>query len=263
MKSKFYKKAVSVVLVLAMALSVCAVSLITASASTYENYTVNCCTTDAGTSSSEIYICVYGTSGSTGWYNIGEIGNDSTGSAQFNAKSVGQITKIELDHILELQNPCNPTTVTIKNSENDVTFYNSETIGSDEPLTLSVTDKAFRLDIKTGSVDGAGTDAYVYINFVDEDGDSYKTEISMLHPKSNAFEAKDEASIIVKVPDNIDTLDYIEISVDGDIWFNLKADWYLDTINITHIAGDHKDTTYSCSVYKWIYNGEEPLKLEL
>lgn len=256
MKNRIFKGAVSAILTLVMIMSASVVAIVPANAAAQDTYTVNCLT-QASTSTSDVYIRVYGTEGTTGWHNLGEIGDDENTSAQFTDRNVGEITKIEIEHIIDwFQDLWNPSVITVKNSTDETTFYNSNPLPTKGVVTLSNTDIAYSLNIKTSKDKNSGTDADVLVKLTDTAGSSFTTELSALHPKANAFEAEDDTTIYITAPTTMEKIKSIELSIDTGTWYKLGADWRVLEFTLTQLTGENAGDTFTKTVNQWITEDE-------
>ncbi|XP_013416715.1 lipoxygenase homology domain-containing protein 1 isoform X2 [Lingula anatina] len=115
--------------------------------------------------------------------------------------------------------------------------------------------KKYIVNVYTGDVRGAGTDANVFITIFGDKGDS--GERKLLHSETNRdkFERKQVDKFILEIVD-LGKVFKMKIRHDNA---NLMADWYLDKVEV--IDQDENETyTFHCE--RWLAKGKDDGKLE-
>lgn len=257
MKNKFMKRTLSLVLVLMMVLSVSAVSFMSVSAASNENvkyefefYTAG----SLGTTNGDIVIKVNGTNGSTSNHNVGMVGDtQKKQTASFTDVNVGEIESVTAYVISALDDGWYPNYIKVSTPTDSATIYGGRWIDDGEKVTMKETDNVLKLTVNTGDVRYAGTDGDVLVYFYDTNGTySGKTNLSSIHPKTNAFERDDCATFYIYVPGNFSTVSKMRIYVNARGVYCFGADWKLEDVSIEHVSGANTGVTYSKTINQWI-----------
>ena len=248
------KKVISLVLATLMALSVLSISLIsTSAANDYYEYKLEVSTPGSYANSSDLMsIKIKGTNG-TVYHQIACIGAETFGTTfTFNGyRDIGDILYMTIENPNGFDDWYFDWIKVTAPSDSEI-FYGGRWIQHDVPVTFRADDNVILLEVKTGDVPYAGTDADVYFRLVDTNGNEYLTdEASSVHPSANAFERNDGMFMYVYI-------DSAQFGIVDDIIPELYAngtvfsDWYLDYVKATHVSGKYTDK-YKLVVFdEWI-----------
>ena len=259
MNKRIIKKITAITLMLVMTLSTATVSLATVSAAN-DNITYNLSFKTAGSNGSsinDIIIVVHGTNGSTRKHNLGVVGYSSTDTASFEDVNVGTITgvTVETDDRITLTTAKDgwyPESITV----NDTTIYGGRWVDEEKPVTLMTTDEVYKITIKTGDNNGAGTDSDVKVTLYSANGKTSQcVNASAVHPCVNAFERKDKMSFYMYVGTNFDKANKITFEVPGCGIYAAGISWFLESVSGEKIQGSTYDN-FTISPNTWIAGSE-------
>lgn len=224
-----------------------------------DTYTITTCTAgSSGVTDDKLSFVLYGNKGSTnGTIKSGKCGNEK-GEYTFtcNMGYIGtELTAIEIE--IEGDDGWYPEYINVKSENGKInrTLYGGRWLDNNETITLKATDNVFKVDIKTANVDNAGTDADVYVQLVDENGETTaKINASDVHPKSNAFEKGDNMSLYIYAPQKFGKLEYININSDAND--TAAANWKIESLGATKMSGNNDvGDSFSITVNQWDPNG--------
>lgn len=212
-----------------------------------------------GVTSDNISFKLYGTVGgkevSTNW--VTQKCGDDKGEYTFVFTDTfigSEITRIDVK--IDGSNGWYPEYVKVTSdcSQINQTFYGGRWLDNSETITLTPEDNVFRVDIKTENDDNAGTDADVYVQLVDEKGNTSDTiNASDVHPESDAFEKGDNMSLYMYAPENFEKLEYININTDAN--GTAAADWKIESLGAEQVSGKHTGDKFNITVNQWDPNG--------
>ncbi len=242
MKKRFAKRIMSLVLVAVMMVLTMSVSVISTSAYSYKaEYEIKISTAGSeGLSDDGFFIKINGADGtSTDWKLMGSPDRREI-KLRFGCRNVDMIESISLR--VDGDDSWYPEIFVIKKTvlnyigyTSYTTIYGGRWIDSKEK-TLSVSDNVYKLRIKTGDVDYAGTDCDVQAVLL-QDNRTFERAVvlSNIHPDEDAFERADDSSFYIYTNDELMRVNYIRISS----WSNKTAasDWYIDDIGIQKVQG--------------------------
>lgn len=261
------KRTLALILAVMTVLSAVTVSAFSVSAATGDvKYNLEFKTAGSlGTTNGDIVITVNGTNGSTSAHNVGEVGDSQKlQTASFTDVNVGEITGVTVDVISGINDGWYPEYINVSTSSDSKTIYGGRWVDDEKKVTMNVTDTVLKLQVVTGDVSCAGTDGDVKIRFTDASGKQTVNfaNLSSIHPKSNAFERKDDSVFYVYAGSNFGAVKSIEILSGGDGIFGFGADWYLSSITITNVSGFAQGASCSKVVDQWLEDGHGTYKFK-
>lgn len=245
------KRIITLILIMMITASTIAVSTISASSASYDDYRLE---VDFADATADIIVfdveCENGTfSVWSSWGSHEAVNVDRT--------EVGEPKKVTIKNIGV--NGCYPNYVSIKRykTKKTTTFYGGRWVDNATPVTLATNDNVYKIDIKTADAKNAGTDSNVYFSLIDKDGNkSDKVNASSIHPKANAFERGDFATFYVHVPPYFGELDKVQFNL--GIW-SAASTWNLESFTVTKMSGSDIDlgVEHSVTVNEKIKHNQE------
>lgn len=218
-------------------------------------YTITTTTAGSnGVTNKGISIKVYGKDGTTDWMSLSSLGDSKgTESATVTGSYVGKIDYIEVKS--NNSNCWYPEKITVKNQfgGSEVTFYAGKWMSDSNIYTLKQSDNVFELNIKTGTISNSGTDCSVYAQLVDENGkETGWTNLSDIHPDSNAFEKGDNSTFYISAPNDFGKVQYVELKSESN--GTAASDWYIDDITVKQVQGTNKGDGFTFNADQWDVN---------
>ena len=195
-----------------------------------------------------------GNENSTNWIDNSKCGNDK-GSFTFTVadKYIGTDIK-SIDVKISGTDGWFPESIKVTSKLGGCSqiFYGGRWLDDNKTVTFKPDDNVFKVDVNTGDVSLAGTDADVYLKLIDSNGvKSANYELSSIHPLFNAFERGDNMSAYIYVPDKFDKLQYMQICID-DYTYPGGSTWYLETIGATQVSGKNNGDSFSINAKQWV-----------
>lgn len=251
---KTLKHTLSLVLALMMVVSTMAISVVTTSAASKTTYTLSVNTGGSNATSIDIMeVTVLGTNGETDTHTMYCMATkEGTKTVTFeDAVDVGEITGIRIKNIGI--DDWYPNYITISTPSDTETIYGGRWIADNKTVTLKDTDNVFKLEIKTGTETGAGTDDTVKITLKDANGRT-ATLLSAddIHTRTNAFEKGDCETIYMSAPDNFGQLKSISIVLSSAGILTPGGDWYIENIYAKQVSGTYEGYSGNYLTNTWI-----------
>lgn len=109
----------------------------------------------------------------------------------------------------------------------------------------------YRLSVKTGSLQGAGTDSDIYVKLFGSKGETEEVEISSLY-NGNAFEKGTNHTVTASFDKNIGAVQKVSVRSDMS---GVGPDWFLDSIKVEPVWNNKVqagEKTFDCK--EWIVN---------
>jgi hypothetical protein len=124
--------------------------------------------------------------------------------------------------------------------------------------TLSV--KQYVVHVFTGNVNGAGTDANVYLTIFGEMGDSGERKLLKSETHQNKFERNHEDIFNIEAA-NLGQLQRVKVRHDNSL---ISPDWFLDKIVIREVSEVGQEVEYEYTFYceRWLAKNKEDGKIE-
>lgn len=244
------KRIVSVMLIAVMVVSTIAVAAVpTSAAETKVKYTIETSTPSHLARTGDIIkFRINGKNKSTGFHSLGSIGFYGSGSESF------EDIDVDVQSITVFNVGCNgwfPDSITVKKEVNGKTettkFWVGRWIDDGEKITVSKSDKIFKVTVETSNDLFAGTDINIGLTLYDKEGNSsYDFDLTEIHSATNAFERGDVETFYLYAGDNFGELNkccffnIYELHV-----VSLWDEWKLHKISVEQISGDGAGKTYS------------------
>lgn len=194
MKTKYFKRTLSLVLSILMFTSVASIIVTNAEVfvvpDEFINYTIEVSTAGSkGCTDDTVGIKLNGTKGSTSWITSSDCDTYGTQTLTPMCIDIGSLKSVTLKVNGSDNWYPNYIKVTSETGIED-TVYCGNWVGEDE-VTFGKSESVYRVDIKTGDEKNAGTDNYNYIRLRDNNGTYGElVNLSEIHPDKNAFERK-------------------------------------------------------------------------
>ncbi len=254
MKNKFLKRTLSLILSILMITSVTSILVVNAEmvAASNEsvNYTIEVSTAGSnGCTDDTVDIKLNGSKGSTGWIKSSHCDKYGTHTLTSKGIDIGELNSVTLK--VEDNDRWYPNYIKVKSDTGiDKTIYCGNWVGEDE-VTFSKDETVVKFDIKTGDINGAGTDNTNVIQFVDTNGKkSTRINMSDIHPDKDAFERGDLSSFYINCGKDFTKVQYTNIY--SSVYAPGGHPWYIDWFTVTQVQGDNVNDSYTIDADQWI-----------
>lgn len=258
---KFLKKILALVLVTTTILSMMSMSIASASAESMVEYTIHATTGGGNCTSVDIMeIKINGEKGSTDWHNVAALCYmPGTTDRSFEDIDVGKINSISVKNIGI--DGWYPSKFFITSPSGDVTIFGGKWVDNSNEVTFSTTDNVVYFALCTSNEFGSGTDADVYMQFIDENGnETPKYNLTEIHFQNNTFEMNDVLKRYISLPSDFGKITKIRLSLDRTV-FLPSDNWKIEYLYYCVKSGKHTGDSFRKNVNEWCSNNN-PVTLD-
>lgn len=254
MKNKYFIRTLSLIMSILMITSVTSILVVNAEVHVvpdeFINYTIEVSTAgSSGCTDDTVGIKLNGTEGSTYWITSSQCNTYGTHTLTPMDIDIGELESVTLK--VEGSDKWYPNYIKVT-SETGInqTIYCGNWVGENE-VTFSKDETVVKFDIKTGDIDGAGTDNTNVVQFVDTKGKkSARINMSDIHPDKNAFERGDLSSFYINCGKGFTKVQYTNIY--SSVYAPGGHAWYIDWFTVTQVQGDNVNDSYTIDADQWI-----------
>lgn len=256
MKNKYFIRTLSLILSILMITSVTSILVVNAEVHVvpdeFINYTIEVSTAgSSGCTDDTVGIKLNGTEGSTYWITSSQCNTYGTHTLTPMDIDIGELESVTLK--VEGSDKWYPNYIKVT-SETGInqTIYCGNWVGENE-VTFSKDETVVKFDIKTGDIDGAGTNNYNVVQFVDASGKkSPRINLTEIHPDKNAFERGDLSSFYINCGKGFGRVQYTNIY--SSVYSPGGHPWYIDWFTVYQVQGNNKYDQFTIDANQWISN---------